>query len=116
LKLSSSKVDLTAHAITASDMAISDLEKMALAMEIAEHFILREEGEDGMARANEHLEGMGFNPEWIVNDDGDRLILILERFGSWKGDYKIMDNFIVKFSGHDAALIQVYGLVGEESI
>lgn len=62
------------------------------------------------------LETLGFDQiEWLDNEDGDILILSISRF-ALEPTHRVLDEFIIKYSGHDAANIALFNLVKEVSL
>lgn len=77
-------------------------------------------GVDGgrVEEATRWLESIGFNRvEWANQDSDDILILMLWRFQPpYPNYYQTRDEFILEFSGYDAATISLFNLVKEVSM
>lgn len=66
--------------------------------------------------ATSWLRIIGFDSvEWVTNDEGDVMFLCLWRFSRTIPQLAI-DEFILEFSGHDAANISLFNLVKEVSL
>lgn len=65
---------------------------------------------DPRSKATEWLTELGFErAEWLVNEDGDILLVLLWRYVEDPfGGKHLTDEFILEFAGHDAAIITVF--------
>lgn len=68
-----------------------------------------------ISEASIWLTELGFEEDFLWNSEGDVLILCLWRFGP-DPEHKVLDEFIIEFTGHDAANIALFNLVKEVSL
>lgn len=104
--------------------AMTDVARLALGKMVLDRFITSDEVDDWpahQAQATTWLEGLGFGRvEWVQGSLDDVLLLLLWRYEE-PGDelsfgLRLIDEFIIKYSGFDAAIIGVFNLVAEEEV
>jgi hypothetical protein len=90
-------------------MSMTDEEKLVLAKDLLERFVLDESG-FAQSEATAYLEGHeGFEVEWVLNREGDILLLLLWKY-SPDPLHAMEEEFIIEFAGHDANIVSVFNL------
>ena len=66
--------------------------------------------------AGQWLVDLGFEYEFLLNVDGDRLLLLLWRYGNDESEHGTLDEFILEFSGHDAQYLTLFNISREKQV
>ena len=95
--------------------ATSDENRWVLAKKLLDFFVPYDDGEpSGQSRATDWLVNQGYDVAWVQPSD-DSLICHLWLI-SGSNNLVVADDFIIIFSGYDAATISLFCLTREEDI
>jgi len=101
------------HELLVTPQPIPDDARLEIGKLVFDRFLSGSPENGDREDATAWLRAIGFGGvEWVQGDQDDVLLLLLWRFGS----ALILDEFIIEFSGHDAANIALFNLVKEVSL